>query len=620
MEANEKKMFLGKPIKLVAALILLILLFILFLWLCKSHNEGKLVITKPVKAPVAISFRDANRLLEVQIPTVKVTLIDDEGQVVTPNNLLFSSLEIKGGVMVLALKDSAVFNRERPYRFTIKTEAQGYSTNYRSIVISEDKEQYIVVFMAKIDDPPAGMAGFTGAIPVSKSTSQSGITLLPGKVNQLKRKVSVYIPDSTIFLNNEKPINDSISQIAYNFSFASPRSIAALRTFPGGGGSLVTDALDLQNNAIATPGSPFFFASSGWMTLEMKAGNENINQFSKPIELIIPIEDSLINPQTRKAFKEGDEITSWSLNDRGVWKQESQVKVENSKEGLVAKMRIRHLSTWNLDSKLPNCTLTISYNNPSPAIPFNAWSELVGTSNGVPFLAFGPNPMLFEVSTVGTPKTHTILRAPQGVNAVFVVYDNDSEATSARVTSPQFIMCTPPPAFDIPPLTIATKKLSFQIQDLQNTPTNYNICKNAVWYRLCKGGVGELPFACIASECQTSLLPFLFGGMLKSGAISTDPAIVTLYSTQPFTDNCCIRLWYGKKIDEQTAAPITIDFSLPMNPTPGIEFSSLAQTLSGGVTGIISFKYILDPVTSIIRIRLDGGAMANQLSTIAACN
>ena len=209
----------------------------------------------------------------------------------------------------------------------------------------------------------SGMAGFTGSFPVSGSSTQSPITIKPKISNQLKRNVSVMIPDSTVFMYNRKPIGGSISSISYNFSYASPRNISALRTFPGGGGTLITDAFDRERKKIATPQSPFFFASSGWMTLEMKAGRQVVNGFSQPIDLIMPIEDSLINPETKTRFRLGDTIRIWSLDEKAMWNEESIAIVENSSEGLIAKMKITHLSTWNFDSKINPCTLTISYKN-----------------------------------------------------------------------------------------------------------------------------------------------------------------------------------------------------------------------------------------------------------------
>src|ERR1043165_2452223 len=152
---KAQTLFVGKPFNLILSFTALILFSILFGWQCKSIKPGGSttveLVKAQLKAPVAISLLDANRMLSKQIPDATVTLIDDGKQVVTPNNLSFSSLEIKGGVMCFALKQSARFSKDNPYRFAIKVEAPGYSTNYRSILVSEDTAQYIPIFMAKID-------------------------------------------------------------------------------------------------------------------------------------------------------------------------------------------------------------------------------------------------------------------------------------------------------------------------------------------------------------------------------------------------------------------------------------------------------------------------------------
>src|SRR5262245_7588890 len=113
MKTIEKSLC-GNLIGLIIKITYLVVFSTLFGWHCRLN---KIVITNPIKAPVAISFIDANRLLSKQIPKVKVTLIDPGGMVVTSNNLSFSSLEIQGGVMSLGLKKEAVLDGA-PYRFT----------------------------------------------------------------------------------------------------------------------------------------------------------------------------------------------------------------------------------------------------------------------------------------------------------------------------------------------------------------------------------------------------------------------------------------------------------------------------------------------------------------------
>lgn len=233
-----------------------ILCFSVFSWHC-CPKFPKTQINKPVKAPVGISFLDANRLLNTQVAQVKITLIDEGGQVVTPNNLSFTSLTVRHGAMALALKETARYNTAHPYRFTLKTEAPGYITNYRSIVITSDTAQYVAIFMVKVEDPPPGMAGFTGNIALSGGRTPATLTLEPKVTNQLSRKVTVSIPAGTSFLSNGKPVE--ATGIRFNFSYATPRSLAALRTFAGAGGTLITDAINKEGRNIATPDSPFFF-------------------------------------------------------------------------------------------------------------------------------------------------------------------------------------------------------------------------------------------------------------------------------------------------------------------------------------------------------------------------
>lgn len=584
MEAAKNSSFFSKPINWIALLAAIILLIILILKWCDNKNGIKL--NDPIKAPVAIAFIDANRYLNTQIPDVKVTLIDPDSMVVTSNGFSFSSILVPGGVMSLGLKLKASLSAEKPYRFTIKAESEGYSPNYRSILITEDKGYYIPIFMAKVDDPPEGMAGFAGAIPVEDSQNPTTLTLTPNFVNNVSSAVNVEIPEGTLFMRDQCLIAADADSISYRFTFASPRNIAAGRTFPGG--SLVTDAVDANGEIIATPSAPFYFASAGWMTLEMKAGGENINRFSKPIRLQIPISDSLINPKTQMLYKAGDKVDTWSLNERGVWQQDSSAIVQNGPNGLYVNMRVIHLSTWNIDAPMPQqCAsdITINYNNPNVTI--DRYSELISAQTGIAYGIAGPFATDDEVLTYnngsgGANHHFTMARAPMGTDVEFRVYDGVTTPANLFASTGIFQTCNNPGTLTLPPLagTPQTVNLSFAYR---TGMTDHPICNNTVWFAECST-------CATPGSCATPTNPYQFGAILT---VSGNAGTATLQRhavafDAPGHSNHCIRLWYAG-IDSITGLPISqqIDFNMDFADTSSRTITvgsiSIDYSFSGGI-------------------------------------
>ncbi|MDP1817971.1 MAG: hypothetical protein Q8K92_26190, partial [Leadbetterella sp.] len=115
MENTSKTSFFGKTSTRIGLGLLLLLLIVLFLLkYCRKDDPGSITFSAPIKAPVAIALIDANRFLNTQVAKAKITLIDPDTMVVTSNGLSFSTLELTGGVMSLALKQNAVFSDTAP--------------------------------------------------------------------------------------------------------------------------------------------------------------------------------------------------------------------------------------------------------------------------------------------------------------------------------------------------------------------------------------------------------------------------------------------------------------------------------------------------------------------------
>lgn len=580
---------------------------------CKRNNRSE------IQAPIAINILDGNGLFGTQIQSSKITLIDDGGKVATPNNLSFSTLNVNGGVLSIGLKKNAKFSINNPYRFALKIESSGYSTNYRTIVVSKDTAQYIPIFMTKIDDPPPGTSTNAGAISIRNSTITDAVTIVPKISNEQKGKVSLSFAKGTVLKSYGKKINENALNISYNFSYASPNNLATLRTFPGGtGGTLISDAIDKNGKTIATPANPVFFTSAGWMTLEMSTRDQTVTEFSNAAVLTMPIDDSLINPVTLKPYKENDSIEFWSLDERSVWKNEGIAVVKPSNDGLIAKMNIRHLSTWNLDYHGTDvCASTpISYCNKrsgtGTTIPL--WCEIYQTEPGSAGTRFtscgaGGKQMDFKVcpttppctqctGDAGTPEppgasdSHTILNGFKDKQAAFVVYNSTSGPPSTSTTGPPsttgilassiFTFCgaDAPPTLIIPSGGLQSVKIMLQIKKSE-TGMPSPITNNAVFFN--------------STGCSTgSPVAYNYGGNLVAG-------VTSLYSPGNFaiTD---IRIVDGSIVNSTTGL-YSYDFQLDLgSQNPVVQSTSLRKDC---MVDSRSVDYRWDPANNYFQITIN---------------
>lgn len=520
----------------------------------ETGGGGEITFSPPVKAPVAISIIDANRLASKQIPKATVTLVDPGGMVVTPNNFSFTTIEIDQGVMSLALKNEAEFSPRSPYRFSIRVEAEGYNSNSRNILIWQDEEQYVPIFMVQVEDPPIGMAGGIGSVPLVAGEITEPLSIVPNKTNNLPLdniQLDFTAGTMPIYCDDDEPVTSFPEKLDYRISYASPTSVAAARTFPGG--TLITDAV-ADGEVIASASNPAYFESAGWINIEMEADGKVVNGFTKPVKVTTPIPDTLINPQTEEPFKVNDQIDIWSLSNGGVWRKEQTARVQGSPGKLFAVMEVSHLSTWNLDNKVNACAvppapaLTINYTNTSNgAGTTNRFSELVRVSTGLP-LRFG----VLSYDNAATGGSHDIINARQGVDMALVIHDNPTMQGNIISTSTPLSCNSTTASLSIPSGNASSVDIAFRVVPAAGSNNPSAICANAVWFRQCTG-------SCSSNACQTNNAnTFQYGGILSA---SGQTGTTTLTNSAAFLNNdYCIRLWYAGVDNQGNTVSQTVDF------------------------------------------------------------
>ncbi len=563
---------------------------LLSFWACSDNK--KINVNDAIKAPVAIAFINANPVKLQNIKKVNVTLIDPDSMVVASGNIPFQTLEIENGVMNVGLKLKAKISNESPYRFRIKAEAEGYVPTMQTIVLEDESPKYFPVYMASIEEPPPGMSTAVSSLPVSSGgIIPSGQTISTKTGNKINQSLKITIQDSTRLLRNKEPINDVQEEAKLDISFGNPLVIEAGRTFPGG--FRVSDALDSNGEIIASPSDPFYFSSAGWVTMNMKVGDQEVNGFDKPLIASMEINPELFNSNTGKLYQPGDTIPIWSQNEVGVWFEELMGVIEKNEKGtLEVNFKINHLSTWNIDNKVNPCPGDISIQVDNQlGVATLLYSELVEATNGQPYgiTSIGSNGANYAYNYATGLQTVTFSRAPMGDQVAFVVYDNSSAPSPGSVldATEVFTLCSDPTQVVTLQTNAVLPAITIRVQvDIDGLGTLRPICNNAIWYKDCPGG------NCSSAGCSAL---FLYAGHLESDGNSgiLNSAIST---SQPY----CMRIWYSGL--DAIGNPVSqfiefdIDFAL-LSAAPGTVVVSSTNA---------NVSYVFDGGTSEYRISVDG--------------
>ncbi|MCB0572551.1 MAG: hypothetical protein KDC66_22440 [Phaeodactylibacter sp.] len=475
---------------------ILVLLLIYLLRGCWPGEETEVAppAGDPVIAPIAIAFLDGASATTVNVKNVNITLTDSRGQVRTCNGDSIVAFTLDVGVMCLGIKKGVNLSPETPYSFTIRAEAADYSTTLQTIVVTNEKPMYIPIYMASIKTPPPGVAVRTQQFNVLDAKLGQGLmdTLkIPG-VGQLQ----INIPEGTQLLRNGIPVEGSNGRM--QVTFGDPLSMGAARVFPNG--PLVTNAVDPNGTAIASDTSPFFFQSLGWLTVDMEVDGEKVNGFSQEVEFTLPINPELLNPETGGPYSSGMQVPVWSLDENtGAWRQEYKTTLESQGEfnPLRARIRSKHLSTWNLDFFTAPCTGNLNFTIVNSGCAGNLTSEITLSTGGflkTNVLTYNAGANLIDLIRV--PNT-----ALTGGTVQFRVYDTDTPSPGGAPVLGTIGLsnCTPAPtSLSILPASTgaATGCNLFSLEvSLETTTSTVPLCHNALWYKVDTGGSDDLSIA-----------------------------------------------------------------------------------------------------------------------------
>lgn len=497
---------------------------------CDCCKRKPLVeIVSRIQAPTGISFIDA-QTGTANVKKVKVTLIDPEGMVRSSNGVDFDTVTITGGVMSLGLLQQAVLSESKPYRYFVRAEANGYSTNIMPIVITKDAPQHLPIFMVNFELAPSQGLGVAAGnfMSVSNGTLQQSLPLSTRVLNAKSAPINVVLQEGLHLLSGGKPIEQE-GQLSYRLLLGQPGDSVANRVFPGG--FEVPDAVDESGKRLSTPESPLFFTTAGWFTLEMNIGNVRVDGFSKPVNVEMPVGDAVVNPTTQKPLREDEEVPLWSMdNQTGIWKQEGKITVKRNADGLlVANFSISHLSTFNLDFPGATCS-TISFTS-TPSTDFPAvgsyYMDFISASDG----AF----LKSKVVNITTSPLN-VVRVPNTISGNVLVRTGMNPSDPAGWSSTTVSCATPTGTLaKIGSGVLPSGCVTLRFLNISDNSI-VSICNNSVWH---KNGCGDLLYllANYLNGTHDVLIPRT-GGVQK-----------------------CIRVWYLNSSAQQVSLDFQIDLS-----------------------------------------------------------
>jgi len=564
------------------ALLLLLLIFLFFKYCCPTPDQEVIQVRGPIKAPLGVSFVDVNGA-STNVQKVSVTLLDPGGKVVSSNGISFQTTEVDGGVMSIGLAPDATFSIDSPYLFFIQAEAAGYMSNIRPVLITQDAPEYLVIYMSALDNlPVSGLASAAGNISaIQGGVLQSNDTLRTQSPQNNMPPLSIRMEEGLRFLSYGKPVEAS-GAINYRLLFGVPRDSNANRVFPGG--FEVLAAVNETGKPVATLANPAFFTTGGWFSLEMNLGDTQIDGFSKPVQIDMPIADSTINPETNAPVKIGDKLPLWSMNNAtATWTREGETSVEaNPAGGMKISFPITHLSTFNVDWLSSPCTtgtqrIDVSYTFDaanSTGFGGDRYTRFVNIADGSELRA----------KTVNFDNTGMlqIIRLPAGLSTQLLVHQGVNPVAPIQGTS-NSLSCPGTGTLALVGSAPANCILLEFVTGGVNNPVT-NQCYNSVWTK---------------NNCADAATLFLFEGIINSDGNVIMPNYLA---------NRCVRLWFLNSTpgSDQIYLDFTINFGIdPLAAGEDPEEGTITTNAPGGPFEFSYWKENTPGETCSTRIRIN---------------
>ncbi|NOU48193.1 MAG: hypothetical protein HOO86_14185 [Bacteroidales bacterium] len=246
------------------------------------------------------------------------------------------------GFVSLALQPESMYrpSESNPISFNIVANHPGYIATSQHVVIAAEGENFVILKMVKLDNPPSGVT--VVQLADATTTDGNGRVTAPVTVETPQGEASLTIPEGIVLKDaGGEPLNGNLDVTLVHFDNT---DTAAMRAFPGG---LMTNVTRLNGS-----GEDGMFYSAGFVAIEITdgSGNRAANFEDGALKLISQVSPDTKNPETNTFIADGDEIPLWSFDEfTGLWTEESMLTIENVGGTFQVQAEINHLSYYNFD-------------------------------------------------------------------------------------------------------------------------------------------------------------------------------------------------------------------------------------------------------------------------------
>lgn len=315
-------------------------------WLaCKKPSEGVEVTvnTNIYTSPMLFRFVNAGTDNTRQPGSFTIAITGPNADAVV-NAEGGKTFKVQDGVLALALLKSATPSFQKPVLFSLIANVDGFTPVVQNVTIVSDSNYTQNIKLVEYEKPAQGTAVRLYETTLNSGVLGSNVSLATSTNTGTTETATITLPSGTKFYaaNNTQITSGNLTAKMVYYSAADQN---ALNAFPGGFNA--NDVIGQDGKAIS---GGVTFVTAGFLAVNMKVGSTVVKSFSQPLQVSMDINQSLINPNTGNAVKEGDVIPVWSLDETtGQWKFEANGTITAVGGKLVMQYNMGHLSYWNID-------------------------------------------------------------------------------------------------------------------------------------------------------------------------------------------------------------------------------------------------------------------------------
>ncbi|MDQ1086065.1 hypothetical protein [Siphonobacter sp. SORGH_AS_1065] len=371
----------------------------------------------PFVAPVMIKFVNANVDAVNQPTSFNVSIEGPNSSVVFMSDGS-QNYKVTDGLLPLGMRSKVKPTADAPLKFTISATVPGFSPVSYNVTLTDDNASTIQIPLVEFANPAEGTSAAVVKTNLDANGSTSSTVTITAPQTATKPDVA------TISITPGTQMQDAAGkavpsgQVQMNIVHYTPSSQESVVAFPGG--FIADNVVDANGK----PADPVTFVTAGFVAVDMFAGSTEVKKFSKPVDVKIGLDESLVNPTTGESIKAGEVVPVWSLNEEtGEWKEEGTATVTAGSDGkLTAQFKAAHLSFWNLDwgfNGIRDCLrkkLTINFKSNTIKTRGNTYEVQLQTEYGA-YLTGSHSQEIYD------GLSFTLPRSPAYNKVKIVVYD-----------------------------------------------------------------------------------------------------------------------------------------------------------------------------------------------------